>query len=76
MRKLQHTVSRTRTDTHGHTDARLRRALETLDISHEVDCGDDSMINEIRYEIDIRRRQEASAIVVSTAIRQYESKKS
>lgn len=37
-------------------DTQTRLACpRTLDISHQVDCGDDLMINEIRYEIDIRR---------------------
>jgi len=45
---------------------KLERANTRQDswhLSHEVDCGDDLMINEIRYETDIHRGQEASTIV-------------
>lgn len=64
----------TRRKTHTHTPIHALTHHEyaplRLSTSHQVDCGDNSMINEIRYEIDIRRGQEASAIVpLQSAVR-------
>lgn len=59
--KLTHTRAYTHTvQTHTciYTYTTLGRACtrrNSWHLSHEVDCGDDLMINEIRYEIDIHR---------------------
>lgn len=62
LRKLTHIHARTHMYTHN-THTRLYARRDSWHLSHQVDCGDDLMINEIRYEIDIHRGQEASTIV-------------